>query len=105
MINMDKIDAKLETPSAGSGNLTNALDDLTSTGGYDDFLTGGDLTLDQIHNLSSMLYVLFDHTLPAFLTLYLVLIQILMQRLQRHKKHKTPHPHLHSHHPMVSHRI
>ena len=43
-----------EPERVGSGNLSSALEDAIG----DDFLTGGDITIDQIHNLSSELRVL-----------------------------------------------
>ena len=36
-----------------SGNLASALDNITSGGLDDDFLSGGDLTIEQIHSLNS----------------------------------------------------
>ena len=46
--------ATLEPERVGSGNLSSALQDAIG----DDFLTGGDITIDQIHNLSSELHAL-----------------------------------------------
>lgn len=47
-----------------SGNLASALDNITS-GLDDDFLSGGDLTIEQIHSLNSKLSSSFSTLLQS----------------------------------------
>lgn len=64
----------------GSGNLANALDHIAGEGFDDDFLTGDDVTIAQIHSLACKLQP-HEHCRIMFKALYTFLLTLLHTNL------------------------